>query len=68
MVSERQGNSWCDIGGFSFPDPSLEGIRRSRVRGLFEKAQASGFRKHATFAPAISVSLFCGGLRVEKTV
>jgi len=30
---------------------SFEGIRRSRIRGLFEKAQDSGFRKHATFAP-----------------
>ncbi|UCE21159.1 MAG: hypothetical protein JSV46_02690, partial [Candidatus Aminicenantes bacterium] len=31
---------------------TFEGTRRSRARGLFEKAQDSGFRKHATFAPA----------------
>jgi len=38
------------------------------ARGLFEKAQDSGFRKHATFAPAKSVLLFCEGFWMEKTV
>jgi len=31
--------------------PVFEGTRRSRAGGLSEKAQDSGFRKHATFAP-----------------
>jgi len=30
----------------------FEGIRRSRAPSMSERAQASGFRKHATFAPA----------------
>ena len=38
--------------GFSLWKAVFEGIRRSRAGGLSEKAQDSGFRKHATFAPA----------------
>jgi len=38
--------------GFSLQRAVFEGTRRSRAGGLSEKAQDSGFRKHATFAPA----------------
>ncbi|MGD8536344.1 MAG: hypothetical protein PVF66_10890 [Candidatus Aminicenantes bacterium] len=37
---------------FSLPESFFEGTRRRRARGLYEKAQDSGLRKHATFDPA----------------